>query len=301
MNVENPNYAFMTGTGTLFVYRCQVSVDNIVTEYTYDEGNPIVPFNWEENIVGYNKYATDNSFSYSLEYKNGDEYQPINQMINAGEYRMTIKIVHTHGFEFVKNANVTYDLQVVKKDISDEINVYNVPEDGQATYDPFGFVPGVELNEKYSYINYVEVMYYNETEEVYLAKNVGRFIYMVEIDDDNYTGYKVAEFEIVKADLSNKIEFEIDNNGYIVLEGNTDVDVTVPDNALYTVIYTKLGDSETVVDEITEIGNYKVKVIVNDNSYYGEKEIAFTVIESVRAKIEELERLITVFENADIK
>lgn len=298
VKTSNSNYNMNIIYGKLVVTKCMVSIQGIVTSYVYDESLNVVPFNWRENIVNYNLSANDSSFDYVLMMidSNGD-YIEVETISEAGNYLLQINIIYTHAYEFEKGTQTAYEIFVDKKDISDELEIYNIPTNNTVKYNPLGFLPGAELSSNYQYVYYNETLLCNG-EVVDMALNAGSYTYSVVIDNLNYKGSKTVSFEITKIDISENISINKNNNDVVVI---TELDSITADVEGYNVdvkfVYYKIEENNKVeVNQAIIAGKYVLKVVINAQNYCGYKTVELTLIPSVSGKIDELKDLTTRFE-----
>ena len=292
----NSNYDIQITNGILTVTRRIVSIEGIQTEYVYT-GEEIVVFNWEENITNYDLLATDKSFDYVIYVKdeNGN-YIEVDSVINASEYRIIINIVHTHAYEFQEGTKTTYDIVVNKKDIADEVFIYNIPANNTSIYNALGFTLGVELPIEYEYVEYTETLLWNGN-EVYEAKDVGKYTYIVTINNINYSGTVSVNFTITKKDISQNILINILPDQLLINDELHLIDIRVNNYDVDTIItYTKVNNPNNVLSSINETGNYIMKVSIDDDNYMGSRSIQIMVAKNVKAKIERLNQLKEAFD-----
>ena len=288
VEASNASYDITLVNGSVNVSKRIIKLGNLTTEYIYNDGETIIPFNWEENIIGYNSAANDNSFAYSIMKENHlGEYAEVDEVVETGKYKIIVSVLHTHTFEFKEGESNEYEIIVSKKNISSEISFYNI-SGNIIEYSEFGVMPGVELTDEYSYVNYFESLKYGN-KEVITALDVGKYTYTVIIDDDNYEGEKTVEFEIVKKDISSSIAFTISPGEVIVLSEEINIGVTVNNyNVEISKNYVKLSGTSSLDNSISEEGLYRLDVTIIDDCYKGEKSIQFKVVPSVSSKIETL-------------
>lgn len=301
VKASNSNYNINLVYGKLTVTKRILSIQGIETNYVYRDGEIIVPFNWRENIVNYNQSANDNTFTYVLTMKDSNgEYNEVESIVNAGEYRLQIVIVYSHAYEFDVGTKSVYDIVVDKKDISEEIELYNIPSEGTVVYNTLGFLPGVELPIKYEYVYYKEVLILNG-EVADMALNAGNYIYSVSLDNQNYKGSKTVEFEITKKDISDKIYFNTKNHEVVIIT-NTDKITAVAEgqDVEFEYDYSKINGTYLIeVDGINVDGVYRINAIIKDKNYSGNKYLQITVIPTVKDKLEELKNLVSEFDNCE--
>jgi hypothetical protein len=296
ISASNSNYDIQITNGILTVTKRVISIEGVQTEYVYT-GNEIVAFNWEENITNYDLLATDKSFDYIIYVKDENgEYVEVNTIITAAEYRIVISIVHTHAYVFQEGTITTYDIVVNKKDISDELFIYNIPNNNTSIYNSLGFTPGVELPIEYEYVEYEETLLWNGN-EVFEARNVGGYTYSVTILDMNYSGNIVIEFTITKKDISQNILINVLPDQLLINDELHLIDIRINNyNVNKIVTYTKVNSPNNVLASISESGNYIMKVTIDDANYMGSRSIQIMVAKNVKAKIERLNQLKEAFD-----
>ena len=292
VNASNNNYDIKLIDGVLTVTKRIVSIVDIQTEYTYNDSNVITVFDWEKNISNYDAIATSRSFNCDIYIKDYEgNYIQIPSITEAGEYKIVISIVHTHAYVFEEGTITEYEIIVNKKDISNDLFIYNIPNNNVAVYDPLGFIPGVELPEEYAYVDYNEVLLFNGN-EVYEAVEVGDYEYKVEILHYNYSGLISIKFKIIKKDISSNIIVNVLPDELIIIDDLDDIEIVITGyNVNKSVTYASVDDSLITLDEVTESGNYYMTIRVNDSCYQGSRTVQIKVAKDVKVKIDRLQTL----------
>ena len=298
ITASNSNYDIHIANAKLIVTKRVISIDGIVTEHVFN-GEIIEIFNWRENIVNYDLLATDQSFTSVMYMKDENgEYVETDTIILAGEYKLVISIVHSHAYVFEEGTVSEYNIVVNKKDISDELFIYNIPNNNTSIYNSLGFTPGVELPEEYEYVEYIETLLWNGI-EVSEAKNVGEYTYSVVVENMNYSGNIQVSFNITKKDLSQNILINILPDQLILIDELDSLDIRVNNyNVNKTIIYTKVNDPSVELTSITESGSYNMKVIIDDDNYTGYRISQIRVAVNVKNKIDRINELKTSFDNS---
>lgn len=190
--VNNANYDVTIIESTIEVIKPQVSVINIQNSFTYT-GQEISAFNYRTNIKGYLESATDASFK-AWYYVKGDVTKTPTQVINVGTYIMVVEIVHTVSYEFTTDAITEYEINIVKQDISNQLDIVGIEKDNYVIINtinrPFTILLAdydVKLQDKLLK-NGVEVSGIIGT---------GTYEYQVTIIDANYKGEKTIKFEVI--------------------------------------------------------------------------------------------------------
>ncbi len=265
---SNHNYEITVVNATLTVTKPKLTVVNMLTEYTYNDGEPIAVFDWTKNIEGNLKGADENSFGVGITDVDGNV---VEQIINAGVYNVKIMIKHEYAFEFKSDTVTDYTVTVNKKDISDKIVAVGLPENGVAEYDPFANSIYAECAIDGLTVDY-EITCSEDNGEI------GKFTLVATIDDSNYSGTKTFTWQIVEIDLSELFTaVGFTDNGVYVLGDRLDIKFELPSKYKHLqVSYALTNEDKNEVETISTVGEYIVKPKISDTVHY-KFDVSFTI------------------------
>lgn len=272
LTYDNPDYLVTIVNGKLTVTKARVNVVGIVTDYIYDDGNAIDVFNWKNNIEGNLKRADEKAFKVVVTNALGDE---IEKITDAGKYTLNVVINYQTYFEFVDGAITEYIITVKKKDISSSLVAIGIPEGGSYEYDPYA-------NDIYAECTVNGVSYGYEILKDGVVTldclSVGDYSIKIWIEDINYEGEASFSWSVLAKDISNEITVSGLGSEFNVL-GKFEVEFSLPKKYKNITLEVKYFNLDGEVSEIS-VGEYRGVATINDENYYGEKEITFKVIDN---------------------
>ena len=253
---------------------------NYVGSYRFDfvVNKKITSINWASQQFVYNGQDHSQAIkNASIDGVSDDEIKyTINNEDNwiyVGNYTATAKFAGNDEYEACE---VTLTFTIIPAEVEYEIDSQTSIFDNQAKM-PIVNVYGV--NDTLLSDTYYTIKYYKGDDESEI-KNAGEYEIRVTIINSNYCGSQSFSYVVQKAQATITItDLNTDYNGQSQSPKISVIDIAGNKLNNYNVTYDELKTQPLNAD------SYKVKVIVDDDNYYGEKQAIF-VINKIEASIE---------------